>query len=188
VLLGVLPGILVAVVLSVANVFRRVWMPHDAILGKIPGVRGFHDVARHPGIEVLPGAVILRFDAPLIFANARTFRDRVRKLSETLPAGGWIIVAAEPVTDIDTTACDMLQDLTEVLATREQTLVLAELKSGPLAKLHRFGLDRTFAEDRIFPTVGAAADAYREISGSQWVPAADGRGSDEHPHESGSGQ
>jgi high affinity sulfate transporter 1 len=170
VLFGVLLGIVLAVVLSVANVFRRVWMPHDAILGRVPGVRGFHDVARHPGIEVLPGTVILRFDAPLIFANARTFRDRVRQLSDTLPANGWIIVAAEPITDVDTTACDMLQDLAELLATRQQAIVLAEVKSGPLAKLHRFGLDRTFAADRIFPTIGAAADAYRESSGSDWVP------------------
>lgn len=168
VLLGVLPGILVAVVMSVANVFRRVWRPHLTALGRLPGVRGYHDTDRHPEAELLPGAAILRFDAPLIFANARTFRDWVRQTSAGLPAGAWIIIAAEPITDVDTTACDMLADLDEILAARAQLLVFAELKGVVRVKLEKFGLGPSLLKERTFPTVGSAVDAYREATGSDW--------------------
>lgn len=168
VLLGVLPGILVAVVMSVANVFRRVWRPNLTSLGRLPGVRGFHDTDRHPEAELLPGAAILRFDAPLIFANARTFRDWVRQTSTALPAGAWIIIAAEPISDVDTTACDMLADLDEILASRGQLLVFAELKGVVRVKLEKFGLGPSLLQERTFPTVGSAVDAYREATASDW--------------------
>ncbi len=168
VLLGVLPGILVAVAMSVANVFRRLWWPHEAILGRVPGVRGFHDTVQHPEAELLPGCVILRFDAPLIFANARTFRDRVRQLSETLPPEGWIIIAAEPITDVDTTACDMLDDLRTVLETREQHLVYAEMKTSTKRKLIQYGLTPERLDEHSFPTIGSAVDAYLAASGDDW--------------------
>ncbi|MGZ8662014.1 MAG: SulP family inorganic anion transporter, partial [Actinomycetota bacterium] len=81
-LLGVLPGIGIAVALSILNVFRRVWWPHQAILGDTPELPGFHDLEMHPDGETTPGLVIFRFDAPLIFANARTFREQVHELAE----------------------------------------------------------------------------------------------------------
>ncbi len=168
VLLGVLPGILVAVVMSVSNVFRRIWRPHRTSLGRVPGVRGFHDTERHSEAELLPGAAILRFDAPLIFANARTFRDWVRRTSAGLPAGAWIIIAAEPITDVDTTACDMLADLDEVLASRQQKLVFAELKGVVRIRLEQFGMASNLLRERSFPTVSSAVDAHREATGSDW--------------------
>ncbi len=170
VLFGVLPGIVVAVAISVANVFRRVWWPHQATLGRAPGIEGLHDTSRHPDAEHLAGCAILRFDAPLIFANARTFRDRVRHLSETLPSGGWVIIAAEPITDVDTTGCDMLEDLDVALVKRGHTLVFAEMKSGTRHKLTQFGLDNALPADRFFPTLDAAVDAYRNVSGEDWQP------------------
>ncbi|MGZ8630229.1 MAG: SulP family inorganic anion transporter, partial [Actinomycetota bacterium] len=71
-LLGVLPGIVVAVALSIFNVFRRAWWPYQTRLGKVDGLPGFHDVAQYPDGAQLPGLVIYRFDAPLFFANSRT--------------------------------------------------------------------------------------------------------------------
>ena len=117
--LGVLPGIAVAVGLSIGNVFRRAWWPYQAALGRVPGVPGYHDVHRYPNAERLPGCVIFRFDAPLFFANARTFREQVRALARAELAPRWIVVAAEPITDVDTTAAtdvdttaaDMLHNL-----------------------------------------------------------------------------
>ena len=78
--------------------------------------------------RLLPGCVIFRFDAPLFFANARTFREQVRALAQADPAPTWIIVAAEPITDVDTTAADMLRDLDEDLNARGIHLVFAEMK------------------------------------------------------------
>jgi high affinity sulfate transporter 1 len=161
VLLGVLLGIVVAITLSVANVFRRTWWPYQAILGRRPGIAGYHDVARHPDAEQLAGCTIFRFDAPLIFANARTFRDQVLALAKASPRPAWIIVAAEPLTDVDTTACDMLEDLVTDLDQQGVTLVFAEMKGPVKEKARQFGLGTTIPDDRFFPTLGTAVKAWR---------------------------
>jgi high affinity sulfate transporter 1 len=87
-LLGVLPGIAVAVALSILNVFRRAWWPYQATLGRVPGMSGYHDRTLHPEGHDIPGLVIFRFDAPLLFANARTFREQVRALAATRRRAG----------------------------------------------------------------------------------------------------
>lgn len=161
VLLGVLLGIVVAITLSVANVFRRTWWPYQAILGRRPGVAGYHDITRHPEAELLTGCTIFRFDAPLIFANAHTFRDQIRALAKSSPRHGWIIVAAEPLTDVDTTACDMLEDLVTELDRQGVTLVFAEMKGPVKEKTRQFGLGATIPDDRFFPTLGTAVKAWR---------------------------
>ncbi len=127
-LLGVLAGIAVAVALSILNVFRRAWWPYQTTLGRVPGLAGHHDQQQHPNAEELPGLVIFRFDAPLFFANARTFRDHIRRLAAAEPRPRWILIAAEPMTDVDTTAADMLADLDEELNANGTSLVFAELK------------------------------------------------------------
>ena len=108
-LLGVLPGIAIAVGLSILNVFRRAWWPYDTELGRVEGLEGYHDVHSYPGAQHLPGLVIYRFDGPLFFANAKTFRDEVRRLARADPPPVWILIAAEPMTDVDTTASDVLE-------------------------------------------------------------------------------
>lgn len=165
VLLGVLPGIVVAITISVANVFRRAWWPYQATLGRRPGIAGYHDVARHPEAEQLPGCTIFRFDAPLIFANARTFRDQVSELAKASPSPAWIIIAAEPLTDVDITACDMLEDLATALDRAGVTLVFAEMKGPVKEKARQFGLSATIPDDRFFPTLGTAMKAYRARAG-----------------------
>ena len=104
VLLGVLPGIAIAVGLSILNFFRRAWRPYDTRLGRVEGLAGHHDVRSYPPARQLPGLVIYRFDGPLFFANATTFRDEIRRMARADPPPRWILVAAEPITDVDTTA------------------------------------------------------------------------------------
>lgn len=169
-LLGVLPGIALAVAMSVANVFRRAWWPHQAILGRVPDLPGLHDTESYPDASLLPGCTILRFDAPLIFANARAFRDRVRDLAHSQGTPGWVIVAAEPITDVDTTACDMLDDLAADLYAHGTTLVFAEMKDPVRAKLRAYVLDPPIPEERFFPTIKQAVKAYREAHEVDWVP------------------
>ena len=164
VLLGVLLGIVVAISLSVANVFRRTWWPYQATLGRRPDIAGYHDVERHPDAERFPGCTIFRFDAPLIFANSRTFREQVRILAKASPSPGWVIVAAEPLTDVDTTACDMLEDLVPALDRQGITLVFAEMKGPVKEKMRRYGLGATIPDDRFFPTLGTAVKAWRAES------------------------
>lgn len=169
VLLGVLPGIAVAVALSIANVFRRAWWPYQTVLGRVPGLPGYHDVRSHPHAEHLPGCVLVRFDGPVFFANARTFREQMHRHGRGEPPPSWIIVAAEPITDVDTTAADMLQELDEALNERGVHLVLAELKDPVRRKIDRYELTRTIDPSHFFPTVDAAVEAFRHETGSEWV-------------------
>jgi high affinity sulfate transporter 1 len=176
-LLGVLPGIAIAVGLSILNVFRRSWWPYDTMLGRVTGLAGYHDIHSYPGASQLPGLVIYRFDAPLIFANAKTFRDEVKRFAATEPAPRWIVIAAEPVTDVDTTASDVLEDLDEELNARGISLVFAELKDPVRRKIERYGLTRTIDPAHFFPTIGAAVKAFRQETGAEW-PAATGEPTD----------
>ncbi|MBB3084475.1 SulP family inorganic anion transporter [Geodermatophilus sabuli] len=167
-LLGVLPGIAIAVGLSILNVFRRAWRPYTTVLGRTEGLPGYHSVRSYPEAEQLPGLVVYRFDAPLFFANARTFRDEVTAIARTEPAPRWIVIAAEPVTDVDTTAADVLLDLDRALDERGQTLAFAELKDPVRRKIDRCGLTRAIEPQHLFPTVEAAVEAYRQQTGATW--------------------
>ncbi len=160
-LLGVLPGIAIAVGLSILNVFRRAWWPYDTELGRVEGLAGYHDVHTHPDAQQVPGLVIYRFDAPLFFANIKTFRDQIRRLAAAEPPPRWIVIAAEPVTDVDTTAADVLTSLDEALNARGISLVFAELKDPVRAKIERYGLTRAIDPRHFFPTVGAAVRAFQ---------------------------
>ena len=176
-LLGVLPGIAIAVGLSILNVFGRAWWPYNTVLGRVEGLAGYHDIHSYPEASQLPGLVIYRFDAPLFFANAKTFRDEVRRIAAADPAPRWIVIAAEPVTDVDTTASDVLEDLDEELNARGISLVFAELKDPVRGKIERYGLTRTINPAHFFPTVGAAVRAFRQETGTEW-PAVTGERSD----------
>ena len=168
-LLGVLPGIAIAVALSILNVFRRTWWPYETVLGRVDGLAGYHDVRSYPRAAHLPGLVIVRFDAPLIFANATTFRDQIRKLAANEPRPRWILLAAEPLTDVDTTAADMLEDLDQDLNDHGTSLVFAELKDPVRRKIERYGLDHSFEPGHFFPTIEAAVTAFQAETGAEWV-------------------
>lgn len=110
--------------------------------------------------------VIYRFDAPLIFANANNFRDEVRRISRTKLKPQWLVIAAEPITNVDTTAADMLLDLDQELYAENVNVVVAELKDPVRRKVERYGLTRQFAPECYYPTIGAAVSAFREETGA----------------------
>jgi high affinity sulfate transporter 1 len=170
-LLGVLPGIAIAVGLSILNVFRRAWWPYDTELGRVEGLEGYHDVRSYPDAQHLPGLVIYRFDGPLFFANATTFRDEIKRMAGADPVPRWILIAAEPVTDVDTTASDMLEELDETLNAQGTSLVFAELKDPVRRKIERYGLTRTIDPRHFYPTIESALTAYRQETGTEWTAA-----------------
>jgi high affinity sulfate transporter 1 len=167
-LLGVLPGILVAVSLSILNVFRRTWWPHQAELGRVDGIAGLHDTERYPHAELLPGLVVYRFDAPLIFANARMFGEALRAIAEQREGLRWLVIAAEPITDVDTTASDMLQELDVWLNERGVSLVFAEMKDPVSEKIERYDLTRTIDSAHFFRTLDEAVAEYARQTGATW--------------------
>ena len=172
---GVLQGIVVAVVLSVFYIFKRAWAPYSAVLGGAPGLPGYHDIERYPEVQQVPGLLIIRWSAPLFFANANQFRDRIRELVKaSTPPPRWVLVAAEPITDIDTTAGSMLTDLDLELNAAGIHLAFAELQSGVRDMIVKYGLLETIDEGHLYRSVSEAVEAYgREAALSEMAPALD---------------
>ncbi|MGN8245927.1 SulP family inorganic anion transporter [Cellulomonas soli] len=159
---GVLQGVVVAVALSLAAFVRNAWDPYRAELGSLDGVPGFHDLSRHPEGHRIPGLVIARFDAPLFFANGDVFDTWVRTLVAQAPAPvHQVIVAAEPLTGVDTTAIDELVELDDHLARHGVDLVFAEMKGPVKDRLIRYGVGARFGPDHFFPTVHSAVREYQ---------------------------
>jgi MFS superfamily sulfate permease-like transporter len=168
--LGVIQGIFIAVALALLDFIRRAWRSYDAVLGRVDELKGYHDVTRHPDAKRIPGLVLFRWDAPLFFANAEVFADRLRLAIASSPTRvRWVVVAAEPVTDLDTTAADVLQQLDEELAGEGVDLRFAELKGPVKDKLKRYALFERFGADHFYPTIGAAVSAYLDATGVEWT-------------------
>jgi high affinity sulfate transporter 1 len=167
--LGVLEGIAVSVGLSILDFVRRAWRPHHAILGRAAGVKGYHDIKRYPDAKLVPGLVLFRWDAPLFFANADGFRERIiDAVDESATLVKWVVVAAEPITDVDTTAAEMLEELDKELGTRGAELAFAELKDPVKDRLERYGLQKRLGRDFFFPTIGVAVKAYLDRNQVEW--------------------
>ena len=158
---GAIPGILFAIVIAVIEFLWDGWRPHSAVMGQVEHVRGYHDIARYPGARLIPGLVLFRWDAPLFFANAEFFADRVRAAVASSPTPvRWLVVAAEPVTSIDVTAADALCELDDSLRADGIRMCFAEMKDPVQEKLERFGLRQHFGQDAFFPTIEEAVGAF----------------------------
>ena len=168
--LGVLQGIAVAIGVALLTFIRRAWYPHTAELVRVDGLKGYHDAGRHPEGRRVPGLVLYRFDAPLFFANADEFKERALELVAS-PRGKarWLVVTAEPITDIDATAAEMLTRLHADLEGRGVVLAFAELKGHVRERLARFGVVDLVGEGHVYRTVGEAVHAYVGAEHVEWV-------------------
>jgi high affinity sulfate transporter 1 len=168
---GVIPGIGIAIVIAVIEFLWDGWRPHFAVLGRVDGVRGYHDIVRYPAARRIPGLVLFRWDAPLFFANAELFHQRVLDaIVESPTPVRRIIVTAEPVTSIDVTSADMLAELEHSLTESGIELRFAEMKDPVMDKLKRFELFDRFGAADFYPTIGSAVDAYLEEHAVDWKP------------------
>jgi high affinity sulfate transporter 1 len=167
--LGAIWGIALAIVIAVIEFLWDGWRPHFAVLGRVDRVKGYHDVTRYPQARLIPGLVLFRWDAPLFFANAELFRDRVQEAVARSPTPvRRLVVAAEPVTSIDVTAADALAELADTLHAAGVEFCFAEMKDPVKDKLRRFGLFARFGEQTFFATVGEAVRAYVETYRIEW--------------------
>lgn len=170
VLFGVLPGIGIAVILSLLNFIREAWRPHDAIIGRVANYKGYHDVVRHPDAKQVPGLLLYRWEAPLFFANAYLFGDRARAVVRGVdPPVRWLVVEALSVSDVDTTAADMLDDLITDLAKAGVALHFAQLKGHVKDQLKVYGVYQRLGDAGFHPTVGTALKAYLAAHPVEWV-------------------
>src|SRR5271166_6414924 len=168
--LGAIPGIGLAIAIALIEFLWDGWRPHSAVLGRAEGVKGYHDITRYPNARQIPGLILFRWDAPLFFANAEFFKERILDAVTKSPSPvRWVVVAAEPVTSVDVTAADTLTDLAKTLLNAGIELHFAELKDPVKDKLKRFGLFARFGEEKFFPTIGAAVSSYLESHQIHWI-------------------
>jgi len=168
--LGAIEGIALAIVIAVIEFLWDGWRPHFAVLGRVDGVKGYHDVTRYPDARIIPGLVLFRWDAPLFFANAELFRDHALDAVAASPTPvRWLVVSAEPVTSVDVTAADVLEELDHTLRDAGIELCFAEMKDPVKDKLKRFGLFSTLGEQRFFATLGQAVSGYLKATQVPWV-------------------
>jgi MFS superfamily sulfate permease-like transporter len=159
--LGAIPGIGLAVGIAVIEFLWDGWRPYSAVLGKVHGIEGYHDITRHRDAKQIPGLVLFRWDAPLFFANAELFKERVMDVAAgATQRARWLVVAAEPVTSVDVTAADSLVELQQALEQRGTRLCFAELKDPVKDKFKRFGLFTLVGEPFFLSTVDAAVKSY----------------------------
>jgi len=167
---GAIPGIAIAIVIAVIEFLWDGWRPHSAVLGRVEGVRGYHDITRYPQARQIPGLVLFRWDAPLFFANAELFHERVlNAVGQSSTPVSWVVIAAEPVTSVDVTAADALSSLVQTLLTAKIELCFAEMKDPVKDKLKRFGLFSRLGEQTFFATIGEAVDIYLARHPVDWI-------------------
>jgi high affinity sulfate transporter 1 len=168
--LGAIPGIALAIVIAVIEFLWDGWRPHSAVLGRVDRVKGYHDIARYPEARLIPGLVLFRWDAPLFFANAELFHERVLDAVANSPTPvRWLVVTAEPVTSVDVTAADAVCELDDTLHAAGIELCFAEMKDPVKDKLKRFGLFARLGEQTFFATVDEAVSTYRATHPVEWV-------------------
>jgi MFS superfamily sulfate permease-like transporter len=169
--LGAIPGIGIAIVIAVIEFLWDGWRPYSAVLGRVDGVRGYHDMARFPAARLIPGLVLFRWDAPLFFANAEQFQQRVLQAVADAPDPVQrVVVAAEPVTSVDVTSADTLAELHRALKAAGIELHFAEMKDPVKDKLKRFELFDRLGAGSFHPTLGAAVHAYLDAYSIDWRP------------------
>jgi SulP family sulfate permease len=166
---GVLQGILVAVVMSLINVIFHISRPHDALLDELDSGGGtvYRGVTDKETALTEPGLIVYRFDAPLVFANAAFFSERLEELVANAGAGlKCVILDAEAISDFDSTAAEALENLAAELERSGIDLWVARA-NGPLRDLLKVtGLTERLGEENIHPSVRAAVVAFRALSGS----------------------
>jgi sulfate permease, SulP family len=158
--LGILPGLVFAVLLSLLQLLRRIKGPSTVILGRVPGKDIFRNIENYSGIETYPGLLILRFDGLLFFANAPNLRDRVKSLVADDPTVRMVLVDFESVPDIDTTALDMLEKLHGELARSNVDLRFSRINKEVRESLRKSGLEVVIGADHLYISVREGADAY----------------------------
>ena len=161
---GILEGVLIGVMLSLAAYILRTSQPHSAILGvDSSGIR-FADMNSHPEFKpVAPDVVIFRFDAPFVFPNAEAFSDRVNQLvREADPPVKTLIVDCEMMFEMDTTATDTLLELLARLKGEEVKVMLSRVHAPVLAFMRRDGVVDAVGEENVFLTNYDAVRACRK--------------------------
>jgi len=136
----------------------------------LEGLKGYHDADRHPEGHRVPGLLMFRFDAPLFFANAEELRTRLQAAIRHSPDPvKWVVITAEPITDIDATGAALLSALVDELQAQGIVLAFAELKGVVRDQLAKYGLIERIGPQHFYRTNGEAVKAYVAAEKVPWV-------------------
>lgn len=174
--LGVLPGVMVAAVLSLVKLLALTSRPRDGVLGRVPDMKGFHPCMEYPDARTIPGLLLYRFEADVVFFNADYFKERVlAAVAEAEEPVEWVVVDLSPINAVDVTALQKFDELQEQLHVRGIELGVA----GEKRSLERFfeqrwvRARRELEAERVFPTLKAALRAFRQRGAENSAPDAD---------------
>ena len=161
---GVEQGIILAIILSIAELVRRAYTPKDFLVGvSKDGVPTY--TAATPGSESLPGLLVFRFDSRLFYANASLFVDRIQELISTAPSPvRWLILDCSSIGDIDYSASLNLEGLIASLHAAHQTFALADVDPTLMDVLTKLQTLKQFDNAHIYATVEEAVEAFRADS------------------------
>ena len=161
IVLGVLEGIAVAIVLALLMFFHRNWWPYGAVLGRVDGLDGWHSTEYYPDATEEPGVLVYRWEAPLFFANAGSFRRQIRRLvRERRP--DWVVLQCEAITDIDVTGAGIVDQLDLELNADGVHMAFVEMRNRLQDLVQRYGLLETLDSTHFYPTIDRAIAAIRE--------------------------
>ncbi|MBP5077733.1 SulP family inorganic anion transporter [Pseudomonas chlororaphis] len=158
---GVLPGIIIAVLLAILRLLKSIYQPTDAVLGWVRGIEGQVDISQYPQARTLAGLVVYRFDDAILFFNADYFKARLLEAVECEPEPRAVLFVAEAVTSIDVSGIVALREVRDTLLARGIVLAIARPHGTFLRMLVRSGLARELEQRLLFASVRAGIRAYR---------------------------
>jgi MFS superfamily sulfate permease-like transporter len=164
--IGVLPGVLVAVGLAFLKLLRIASRPHDVELGLVDDGNDFYCGTAEEGGKPVPGLIMYRFEAALLFFNSDYFKDRVLRLvTQTKPKPRWFLLDAESIPVLDITGAFTLQSLRTELGNRGISFGIARPRTLFSVMLDKSGLAEELGPDKLFSTVHAGARAFMKSQG-----------------------
>ncbi|BAQ61305.1 sulfate permease [Geminocystis sp. NIES-3708] len=160
--IGVLQGVLVAIILAIVQLLKRASYPNDAILGQIEDKEGFHNIQTSNQAQTIAGLVIYRFEASLLFFNANFFKARILSIvNDNSQEINWFLLDAESISMIDTTAVSKLEEVWEELNKKNITFVVARCHTSLYTMLRKTDITKMIGEDNFFPTITSAVKAFQ---------------------------
>jgi MFS superfamily sulfate permease-like transporter len=161
--LGVLPGVLVAIVLSLLLLLILTSRPTDAVLGRVPGMKGYHDLRDYPNAATKPGLLLYRFNANLVFFNVDYFKARLlAAIAASEAPVEWVVIDASPINVVDSTALKQIEELIDELAARGIVFAIARRKHTVRRLFEASWVDvrRELTDEHNYPTLTSAVDAF----------------------------
>ncbi|MEM1059733.1 MAG: sulfate permease [Verrucomicrobiota bacterium] len=163
--LGVLPGVLLAVLLTVLNLLREIATPHATVLGRVKELsKSFHSLEDYPDAKTYPGLLLFRFESSLVFFNAEHFQAKLKEaVVASDPKPKWVIVDASTINLVDLTAVEKIDELRAELQEAGIRFGFAHLRQDTAVLFRRAGVLERIGPDYLFPSLTAAVKRYKHL-------------------------